>query len=88
MTDTPEHVQEIQLQLWLSKSPGERLLQFLTDNDALYKGILAAKKDMQEECKADVSTIASRSAPQVRPGKQSIQGKQYMPRKQPPSAKH
>lgn len=57
MTDTPEHVHEIQLQLWLSKSPGERLLQFLTDNDALYKGILATKKNMQTPSQPDASII-------------------------------
>ncbi len=45
MTDTPKHVHEIQLKIWLDKTPGERLFQFLTDNDALYKAILKAKED-------------------------------------------
>jgi hypothetical protein len=36
MTDTPEQIKKLQLQIWLSKSPGERLRQFLVDNDALY----------------------------------------------------
>ncbi len=36
MDDTPEHVKKIQLQIWLSKPPMERLRQFLTDNEALY----------------------------------------------------
>ena len=49
MTDTPKHVHEIQLALWLAKSPGERLVQFLADNDALYKGILAAKKNIENQ---------------------------------------
>lgn len=49
MIDTPKHVQEIQLELWLAKSPGDRLLQFLTDNDALYKAILKAKEDIKKE---------------------------------------
>jgi hypothetical protein len=33
--DTPEHIKKVQLAIWLSKSPAERLRQFLTDNDAL-----------------------------------------------------
>jgi hypothetical protein len=36
MTDTPEHIKKIQLQIWLSKPPMERLRQFLEDNEALY----------------------------------------------------
>lgn len=48
MTDTPKHIKELQLKLWLAKTPGERLLQFLTDNDILFQGILALKKDRQE----------------------------------------
>ena len=47
MSDTPKHVQEIQLKIWLDKTPGERLFQFLTDNDVLYKAILKAKEDIK-----------------------------------------
>ena len=47
MTDTPEHIKELQLKLWLAKTPEERLLQFLSDNDIMFQGILALKKDMQ-----------------------------------------
>jgi hypothetical protein len=36
MTDTPEHIKQLQLNIWLSKSPMERLLQFLEDNEALF----------------------------------------------------
>ena len=36
MTDTPKHIKDLQLRIWLSKPPMERLLQFLTDNEALY----------------------------------------------------
>ncbi len=39
MTDTPQHVQDIQLKLWLSKTPGERLCQFIMDNDAMYQAL-------------------------------------------------
>ena len=37
MTDTTQHIKDLQLQLWLSKTPGERLYQMLVDNDAMYK---------------------------------------------------
>ena len=57
MTDTPKHVQKIQLALWLAKSPGERLVQFLTDNDALYKGILAAKINIQNQPQTEPTNI-------------------------------
>jgi len=33
--DTPEYIKKKQLAIWLSKSPAERLRQFLTDNDTL-----------------------------------------------------
>ena len=36
MTDTPEHIKQLQLNIWLSKSPMDRLLQFLQDNEALF----------------------------------------------------
>ena len=37
MNDTPKHIKELQLKIWLSKSPGERLKQFMEDNAALFK---------------------------------------------------
>ena len=36
MTDTPQHIKDLQLQIWLAKPPMERLRQFLVDNEALY----------------------------------------------------
>lgn len=48
MTDTPKHIQELQLKLWMAKTPGERLLQFITDNDIMFQGILALKKERQK----------------------------------------
>jgi hypothetical protein len=36
MTDTPQHIKDLQLKIWLSKPPMERLRQFLVDNEALY----------------------------------------------------
>ena len=37
MDDTPKHIKDLQLKIWLAKPPMERLKQFLIDNDALYK---------------------------------------------------
>ena len=37
MSDTPQHIYDLQLHLWLSKPPMERLRQFMIDNEALYK---------------------------------------------------
>lgn len=48
MTDTPEYIKELQLKLWLARTPGERLLQFLTDNDIMFQGILAFKKGQKK----------------------------------------
>ena len=36
MSDTPEHVKKIQLEIWLAKSPAERLYQAIQDNEALF----------------------------------------------------
>ena len=35
MTDAPQNIKAIQLKIWLSKSPMERLKQMMVDNDAL-----------------------------------------------------
>jgi hypothetical protein len=35
MTDTPQHIKELQLKIWLSKSQMERLRQTLEDNGQL-----------------------------------------------------
>jgi hypothetical protein len=37
MTDTPRHIKEIQLEIWLSKSPAERLKQMMINNEALIR---------------------------------------------------
>lgn len=36
MNDTPQHIKELQLKIWLSKPPEERLRQFLLDNESLF----------------------------------------------------
>jgi len=37
MKDTSDEIKELQLKLWLSKTPSERLYQMLIDNESLYK---------------------------------------------------
>jgi hypothetical protein len=44
MKDTPDHIKELQLKIWLSKPPGERLNQFLIDNEALLNFLEKAKR--------------------------------------------
>jgi hypothetical protein len=46
MTDTPKHIYDLQLKNWLSKTPGERLLQFMTDNDAMRQALKKAKEKL------------------------------------------
>ena len=44
MNDTPEHIRKLQLNIWLSKSPEERLRQMMESNAALMQFWANAKK--------------------------------------------
>ena len=44
MTDTPQHIKDLQLKLWLAKSPGERLYQAIKDIDDMRKALRDVKK--------------------------------------------
>ena len=46
MTDTPQHIYDLQLKIWLSKTPGERLMQFLKDNDDMRIALKQAKEKL------------------------------------------
>jgi hypothetical protein len=46
MNDTPQHIKSLQLKLWLSKTPGERLYQFLIDNNIMLNALREAKRNM------------------------------------------
>ena len=49
MNDTPQYIKELQLKIWLSKSPGERLKQFMEDNASLFQfWSLAQKSNIKE----------------------------------------
>lgn len=52
MNDTPQHIKDLQLKIWLSKSPAERLNQFLIANEALYDFWKKAKESYSK-IKAD-----------------------------------
>jgi hypothetical protein len=43
MTDTPQHIKELQLRIWLSKSPGERLRLTLEGDGQLLQFWCAAR---------------------------------------------
>jgi hypothetical protein len=47
MNDTPKHIKELQLKIWMSKTPGERLYQFLKDNEIMFR-IWKRAKDERE----------------------------------------
>lgn len=44
MIDTPQNIKELQLKIWLSKPPGERLKQFMEDNASLFQFWRVAQK--------------------------------------------
>jgi hypothetical protein len=48
MNDTPQHIKELQLKIWLAKSPMERLHQLIMDNDTLFKFWGAVKPQAKE----------------------------------------
>ena len=51
MEDTPDHVKKMQSQIWLAKSPAERLHQAITDNEALFAFWKHAKQESGVESK-------------------------------------
>jgi len=51
LKDTPEHIKELQLKLWLSKSPEERLLQFIRENEAWWNALKEAKANYKSSDK-------------------------------------
>jgi len=49
VTDTPEHIKDLQLKLWLSKTPEERLLQFIRENEAWWNALKEAKEKIKSK---------------------------------------
>lgn len=48
MQDTPQSIKDLQLKLWLSKPPMERLRQFLIDNEAFFKFINEVRRSLHD----------------------------------------
>jgi hypothetical protein len=48
MDDTPQHIKKLQLRIWLSKPPAERLRQAIEDNDALFAFWKQAKSELPQ----------------------------------------
>jgi len=46
MNDTPKHIKDVHLKLWLEKPPGERLYQAIIDIDAMRTALRDAKKKL------------------------------------------
>ena len=46
MTDTPQHIKEMQLKLWLEKPLGERLYQAIKDIDDMRNALRETKLKM------------------------------------------
>lgn len=58
MNDTPEHIKELQLKIWLSKSPADRLKQFMEDNFSLFQfWNMAQKSNKTANHKAETKPI-------------------------------
>ncbi len=48
MEDTPQNIKDLQLKIWLSKPPGERLRQCIVDSEQFYKMIEQAKEGLKK----------------------------------------
>ncbi len=56
MNDTPKHIQQKQLEIWLAKTPAERLRQAITDNDTLFKSWDIAQQQIKKYQTKTVTT--------------------------------
>lgn len=62
MNDTPKHIKELQLKIWMSKTPGERLLQFLKDNEVMFRIWKQAKNEREKNQDNSVFEVAKRTS--------------------------
>ena len=62
MNDTPKHIKELQLKIWMSKTPGERLLQFLKDNKVMFRIWKQAKNEREKNQDNSVFEVAKRTS--------------------------
>lgn len=59
MQDTPEHIKQLQLDIWLSKTISQRLEQFILDNDALFKLWKQAQEQISSNDNASAASFDS-----------------------------
>lgn len=62
MNDTPKHIKELQLKIWMSKTPGERLLQFLKDNKVMFRIWKQAKNEREKNQENSIFEVAKRTS--------------------------
>ncbi|MBX9784171.1 MAG: hypothetical protein K2X48_12850 [Chitinophagaceae bacterium] len=55
MNDTPQHIKELQLKIWMSKTPEERLKQFLKDNEVMFRIWKKAKEEREKKEKESMN---------------------------------
>ncbi len=53
MDDTPQHIKDMQREIWLTKPPIERLEQFLIDKETLFLFWNTAKKNNSHNTAAE-----------------------------------
>ena len=59
MTDTPQNIKDLQLKIWLSKPPMERLKQMMEDNAALTRFWNTARKPQHDPTAGKFNTGTS-----------------------------
>lgn len=63
MKDTPKHIEELQLKIWLSKPPMERLKQMMLDNEALMQFWSTARRTNKNISNPDSDKPAMQAPP-------------------------
>ncbi len=62
MNDTPQHLKELQLKIWLSKSPAERLKKFMEDNASLFQFWNNARKSDAKDAGSNIEITPANSS--------------------------
>ena len=63
MQDTPEHIKQLQLAIWLSKPIAKRVEQFIIDNDAMFKMWQQMQQQVALKKDADATIFSTNPAP-------------------------
>lgn len=49
MKDTPKHIRDLQLKIWLSKPPMERLRIYIEENELIFNDWMKRQRKKEEE---------------------------------------